>query len=86
MMIFKWTIPFVMGVVLSVGLPACGGPRLNVKTWYLDQDQGGLIRKHDAAPTEVLPFEQAVGYRCVNRADFDMLMYLAKQAGVRGIQ
>lgn len=75
----------VVGMVMGVGLPACGGLRLNVKAWYLDKDQGGLIRKHTNAPTEVMPFEIAKGYRCVNANDFDMLIALAKQAGIRGI-
>ncbi len=75
----------VMGMMMGVGLPACGGPRLNIKTWYLDEVQGGLIRKHTNAPTEVMTFGAARGYRCVNAKDYDLLITLAKQAGIRGI-
>lgn len=81
----KASLFFVLGMVMGVGLPACGGPRLNIKTWYLDEVQGGLIRKHTNAPTEVMTFEAAKGYRCVNAKDFDLLINLAKQAGIRGI-
>jgi hypothetical protein len=82
-----------MGIAMGLGLPACGGPRLNVKTWYLDVGQaealkpkGVLIRKHDNAPTEVLDADEARAFRCVNQKDYDLLIYLAKQAGIRGIQ
>lgn len=84
---------FVMGTLLGAGLPACAGPRLNVKTWFLDVNQaeqiqtgGVLIRKHTSKPTEILNRDQSKGYRCVNAKDYDLLIYLAKQAGIRGIQ
>lgn len=81
----KGSLLVALGAILGASLPACGTIRLNIKTWFLDEEQGGLIRKHDNAPTEVLPFPEAKGYRCVNKADFDLLINLAKQSGIRGI-
>jgi hypothetical protein len=82
----------LMGLVLGAGLPACGSLRLNIKTWYLDVDQaeaikpaGVLIRKHTNAATEVLDRTESKSYRCVNQKDYDLLISLAKQAGIRGI-
>jgi hypothetical protein len=82
-----------MGAAISLAAPACGTVKLNIKTWYLDADQaeaikprGVLIRKHENAATEVLDAEEAKAYRCLSAKDFDYVLYLAKQAGVRGIQ
>ncbi len=82
----KASLFIVVGLVMGVGLPACGGLRLNIKTWYLDESQGGLVRKHTDAPTEIMTFLDAKGYRCVNAKDYDLLITLAKQAGIRGFQ
>lgn len=83
---FKNVMCVSLGMVLGAALPACASKNLNIKTWFLDPAQGGLVRKHDTTPNEFLPFSEAKGYRCVNRADFDYLIYLAKQAGLQVFQ
>ena len=88
----RWVIPFLVGAALSLAAPACGTVKLNIKTWYLDREQaqgvdpdGILIRKQGDVIKEWLKFEEARAYRCLYAKDFDYLIYLAKQNGIRGI-
>lgn len=68
---------FVFGLVfgLVTGISSCGHAGLKVKVYYLDAVQGGLVRTQEQ---EVIPFDQATGYRCMSPADFDATLTLLR--------
>jgi hypothetical protein len=66
-----------MGALL-VGCPAHG---LNVRVYYLSNEDGGLVRKQAG---EVIPFQQAEGYRCMNQQDFDAVVELVRSCIDKG--
>jgi hypothetical protein len=60
-----------LATILSLFLlAACDPSGLNVKVYYLDPARG-LVRSQ---ANEVIPFDQAAGYRCMNKADFDAVV------------
>lgn len=72
MAVLKFGFAFLLGVFIS----ACASaPGLKIKTWYLDENQGGLVRKNE---NKVLKFRDAQGYRCVSKSDFDALVEVYK--------
>lgn len=66
---------FLAGFVTCAVLLACGHAGINAKVYYLDADQGGLVRKQD---NEVKPFKDAQGYRCTSPQDFDAILNMLK--------
>jgi hypothetical protein len=77
---------FLFGAILgaSITIASCGHAGINAKIYYLDAAQGGLIRKQEK---EVIPFDKATGYRCMNPEDFNATLTLLKscldQSGAR---
>jgi hypothetical protein len=51
-----------------------------VKIYYLDEDQGGLVRKQE---NETLPFRDAQGYRCMSPEDFEATLNYLKSCRYR---
>lgn len=70
---YKALFPTVLG--LAPFLAGCPAHGLNVKVYYLSNEDGGLVRKQE---NEVIPFSQAEGYRCMNQADFDAVVELVR--------
>lgn len=52
----------------AVALGGCPTAGLDVRVYYLEPDQGGLVRRQES---EYLTWEQARGYRCMSPKDFD---------------
>jgi len=57
---------------MMAGCPAHG---LNVKVYYLSNEDAGLVRRQEQ---EIVPFPQAEGYRCMSPQDFDAIVELVR--------
>lgn len=72
------TLPVMKELLVAASVVSCllSGCRQNlgVKIYFLDAEQGGLVRKQ---ANEVRPFSEARGYRCLSPQDFNSaIMYL----------
>lgn len=71
----------LVGLVLGAFITACGSAGLRVKIYYLDEEQGGLVRKQAG---EVRSFRDSTGYRCTSPQDFDAILGVLKTCRDRG--
>ena len=69
----------LLSLFLCLALLGCRAP-LRVKIYYLDEDQGGLVRKQE---NETLPFRDAQGYRCMSPEDFEATLNYLKSCRYR---
>lgn len=66
---------FLLALGLTLVLTGCPARGLNVKVYFLSNNDGGLVRRQE---NELVRFPEAEGYRCMNPQDFDATVQLVR--------